>query len=392
MGIKLMLRLFSLMAAVCVMLLQVPLEAKAAETARKEVAMSFTAKSAYLMEQDTGKELFAQNETQKLAPASLTKLMDLLLILEAVEEGQLTMDQNLTCSAYAKTMGGSEIWLKEGEQMTVEELLKALIVASANDAAVVFAEKLAFTEQGFVDMMNRKAQEMKLVNTQYKNCTGFDEEGHYTCAKDVAVIARELMNRYSEQIIPFSTIWMDSLRGGETELVNTNRLVRFYEGTTGLKTGTTDNAGHCLCATATRGELSLIGVIMGCKTSQTRFEESKQLLDFGFTNFTRYRPENVEKTLEPVKVHRGIPETVIPKILQMPQAVIRREEAEKAEIKLNIFSDLTAPLEKGQEIGKAELWMDGKILASQPVTAAEKVEELTWLRSMGILLRGLLLG
>ena len=257
----------------------------AAQEEKKQVAMSFTARSALLMEQQTGKVLFSQNETQRVAPASLTKLMDLLLIFQQLQSGKLTMEQELTCSAYAKTMGGSEIWLKEGERMTVEELLKALVVASANDAAVVFAEAIAASEEEFVRLMNEKAQQLGLQNTHFVNCTGFDEEGHYTCAQDVAVLARELMTGYGEQLTRFSTIWMDSLRGGETQLVNTNRLIRFYDGATGLKTGTTDAAGHCLCATATRDGLSLISVIMGCKSSDARFEESRQLLDYGFATY-----------------------------------------------------------------------------------------------------------
>lgn len=207
----------------------------AAQEEKKQVAMSFTARSALLMEQQTGKVLFSQNETQRMAPASLTKLMDLLLIFQQLQSGKLTMEQELTCSAYAKTMGGSEIWLKEGERMTVEELLKALVVASANDAAVVFAEAIASSEEEFVRLMNEKAQQLGLQNTHFVNCTGFDEEGHYTCAQDVAVLARELMTGYGEQLTRFSTIWMDSLRSGETQLVNTNRLIRFYDGATGLK-------------------------------------------------------------------------------------------------------------------------------------------------------------
>lgn len=384
-------RIFSIWLAAVLLVLQFS-QTVFADEENKKVAMSYTAKAAYLVEQETGKELFCQNETQALAPASLTKLMDLLLIFEALEKGKLTMDQKLTCSAYAKTMGGSEIWLKEGEQMTVEELLKALIVASANDAAVVFAEALAFTEQGFVDLMNQKAEELRLVNTHYQNCTGFDEENHYTCAKDVAAIARELMLRYGEQIIPISTIWMDSLRNGETELVNTNRLVRFYEGTTGLKTGTTDAAGHCLCATATRGGLSLIGVIMGCKNGQTRFEESKQLLDYGFTSFTRCQPENVEKTLQPIPVKRGTQEEVSVKIEKMPQAVVNREDEKNLEVKVELPESVEAPIEEGETVGKVNLLLGDEILSSEPITAAQKVEELTLKTSFQILLRELLHG
>lgn len=355
---------------------------------KKQVAMSYTAKAAYLMEQDTGKVLFEQNPTKALAPASLTKLMDLLLIYEALEEGRLTLEQKLTCSAYAKSMGGSEIWLKEGEQMTVEELLKALIVASANDAAVVFAEALATTEQAFVERMNEKAQELELVNTHFVNATGFDEEGHYTCAQDVAAIARELMTRYGDEITRFSTIWMDSLRGGETELVNTNRLVRFYDGTTGLKTGTTDAAGHCLCATATRDGMSLISVIMGCKSSQDRFEESKQLLDYGFSNFMNYQPEMLGE-IEPVPVIRGEETQVKGYLEQMPQAVIRRNEKDQLEVRVEPLPQIEAPVQKGQTIGQVLLVQDGKTVAQQPIRAVEEIAELTFRNSLGHLLRGL---
>lgn len=355
---------------------------------KKQVAMSYTAKAAYLMEQDTGKVLFEQNPTKALAPASLTKLMDLLLIYEALEEGKLTPEQKLTCSAYAKSMGGSEIWLKEGEQMTVEELLKALIVASANDAAVVFAEALATTEQAFVERMNEKAQELELVNTHFVNATGFDEEGHYTCAQDVAAIARELMTRYGDEITRFSTIWMDSLRGGETELVNTNRLVRFYDGTTGLKTGTTDAAGHCLCATATRDGMSLISVIMGCKSSQDRFEESKQLLDYGFSNFMNYQPEMLGE-IEPVPVIRGEETQVKGYLEQMPQAVIRRNEKDQLEVRVEPLPQIEAPVQKGQTIGQVLLVQDGKTVAQQPIWAVEEIAELTFRNSLGHLLRGL---
>lgn len=272
--------------------------------------------------------------------------------------------------------------------MTVEELLKALIVASANDAAIVFAEVLATTEQAFVERMNEKAQELELVNTHFVNATGFDEEGHYTCAQDVATIARELMTRYGDEITRFSTIWMDSLRGGETELVNTNRLVRFYDGTTGLKTGTTDAAGHCLCATATRDGMSLISVIMGCKSSQDRFEESKQLLDYGFTNFLNYQPEMLEE-IGTVAVIRGEKTQVEGYLERMPQAVIRRSEKEQLEVKEEYLPQIEAPVQKGQTIGRVLLVQDGKTVAQQPIQAAEDIAELTFLRSLGYLLHGL---
>lgn len=360
-----------------------------AEQTSKSVAMSYTAKSVLLIEQHTGQTLFEQNPTEALAPASLTKLMDLILICEALDEGVLSLDQVLTCSAYAKTMGGSEIWLKEGEQMTVDDLLKALIVASANDAAVVFAEAIAATEQAFVEQMNQRAEELGLVNTHFVNCTGFDEEGHYTCAQDVATMARALMEQYSDLIVPYSTIWMDTLREGETELVNTNRLVRFYDGTTGLKTGTTDAAGHCLCATATRGNLDLIAVVMGCKTSDQRFEETKQLLDYGFGSFTIYQPDPINDQLLPVTVTRGVKTEVTPSITQLPQAIVRKDQTELIETRVQLSPEVEAPVNQGQVLGKVSLALEGKTLAEEPICASEAVERLTFSKSFQQLLQGL---
>ena len=360
-----------------------------AEQTSKSVAMSYTAKSVLLIEQHTGQTLFEQNPTEALAPASLTKLMDLILICEALDEGVLSLDQVLTCSAYAKTMGGSEIWLKEGEQMTVDDLLKALIVASANDAAVVFAEAIAATEQAFVEQMNQRAEELGLVNTHFVNCTGFDEEGHYTCAQDVATMARALMEQYSDLIVPYSTIWMDTLRGGETELVNTNRLVRFYDGTTGLKTGTTDAAGHCLCAPATRGNLDLIAVVMGCKTSDQRFEETKQLLDYGFGSFTIYQPDPINDQLLPVTVTRGVKTEVTPSITQLPQAIVRKDQTELIETRVQLSPEVEAPVNQGQVLGKVSLALEGKTLAEEPICASEAVERLTFSKSFQQLLQGL---
>lgn len=361
-----------------------------AEQTAKSVAMSYTAKSVLLIEQHTGQTLFEQNSTEALAPASLTKLMDLILICEAIDKGVLSLDQTLTCSAYAKTMGGSEIWLKEGEQMTVDDLLKALIVASANDAAVVFAEAIAASEQAFVEQMNQRAEEMGLVNTHFVNCTGFDEEGHYTCAQDVATMARALMEQHSDLIVPYSTIWMDTLRGGETELVNTNRLVRFYDGTTGLKTGTTDAAGHCLCATATRGDLDLIAVVMGCKTSDQRFEETQQLLDYGFGSFMTYQPEPIDDQLLPITVTRGLKTEVTPSITQLPQAIIRKDQAELIETQVQLVPEVEAPVSQGQVLGNVALTLEGETLAEEPICASEAVERLTFGKSFSQLLQGLI--
>ena len=349
----------------------------AAQEEKKQVAMSFTARSALLMEQQTGKVLFSQNETQRVAPASLTKLMDLLLIFQQLQSGKLTMEQELTCSAYAKTMGGSEIWLKEGERMTVEELLKALVVASANDAAVVFAEAIAASEEEFVRLMNEKAQQLGLQNTHFVNCTGFDEEGHYTCAQDVAVLARELMTGYGEQLTRFSTIWMDSLRGGETQLVNTNKLVRFYDGTTGLKTGYTSAAGYCLSASAERNGMELIAVVLHCDTSPHRFESAKAMLNYGFSNYAlAHPPADVDIPAVPVVLGRA--ETVTPEAHETQPVLIDKALASQVESSVEVAESVTAPVEKGQQLGTITRRAPGRTLAEIPLVAPEAVEALTW--------------
>ena len=372
---KMRLRLCALGLVLC-LLAAGSIPAFAAEEEKRQVAMSFTAKSVLLIEQQTGQLLFEQNAREALAPASLTKLMDLLLIFEALEDGTLTMDQTLTCSAYAKTMGGSEIWLKEGEQMTVEDLLKALIVASANDAAVVFAEALAATEETFVQRMNEKAQELGLVNTHYVNCTGFDEDGHYTCAQDVATLARELMVRYSEQIIPFSTIWMDSLRGGTSQLVNTNKLVRHYAGATGLKTGTTSKAGHNLSATAERGGLAFVAVILGCETTDERFGGARKMLDYGFANYSVYTPQVDTDALPSVPVLHGVSESTIPVADEIRPILLRKGQEKQVTCTTEMAADLEAPVYEGQVIGQIVVTLDGKTIAEYPIRASEAVARL----------------
>lgn len=343
-------------------------------------------KGQILIEMSTGLVLLEENADERLPMASITKLMGLILIGEAMEQGDLSMEEKLTCSPYAKSMGGSEIWLKEGEQMSVEDLLKAVMIASANDAMVVFAEKLGSSEDGFVQMMNQKAESMGLSNTHFINATGFDEEGHYTSARDVAAMARELQ-QYPE-LLSYSTVWMDSLRNGETMLVNTNRLVRFYEGTTGLKTGTTDAAGHCLCATAVRGDLALCSVVLGCKSSDERFEASKALLDYGFSNYTVYKPEQPQ--MEPLAVRRGTAEQAV-LYAEVPSGiVVSREEAQNITIELPELEPLEAPIERGMEVGRVRICSGERELASYPIQAAETVERRDFGKCFGLLLKAVL--
>ena len=248
-------------------------------------ALAISAPSAVLMEKSTGSVLFAKDEHTPREPASVTKVMTLLLTMEAIDSGLLSYDDIVTGSAHASSMGGSQIWLKEGEQMTVRDLLKAVCVVSGNDAAVALGEHLAGSEDAFVDRMNKRAQELGMLDTHFVNATGLPAAGHVTSAHDIAVMSRELILNHPD-LRQFTTIWMDSLRDGESMLVNTNKLIRFYDGATGLKTGSTDSAGYCLSATAERGGMELIAVVMNGKTSDERFADARALLDYGFATYT----------------------------------------------------------------------------------------------------------
>ncbi|MEG1996003.1 MAG: D-alanyl-D-alanine carboxypeptidase family protein, partial [Oscillospiraceae bacterium] len=262
-----------------------------------------TAKTGVLMESSTGTILFEKESHQKLAPASVTKIMTMLLVIESIESGKISFSDEVTCSELASSMGGTQIWLKPTEQMSVEDLLKATAVASANDAAMALAEYVGGSCEGFVAMMNNKAKQLGMNDTNFVNPTGLDAESHLTSAYDIALMSCELIKH--KDITRFTTIWMDSLRGGKTQLVNTNKLIRFYKGATGLKTGTTDKAGSCVSISATRDNLSLVSVVMGCATSKDRFTSARQLLDFGFNNFTSFKPEISTDTLKPIKVIGG---------------------------------------------------------------------------------------
>ena len=342
-----------------------------------------TPKGQILIEMSTGMVLYENNADERLPMASITKMMGLILIGEALEKGELTMDEMLTCSEYAKSMGGSEIWLKAGEQMSVDNLLKAVMIASANDAIVVFSERLGATEDGFVQLMNQRAEDLGLSNTHFVNSTGFDEENHYTSARDVAKMAQELQ-KYPE-MLNYARVWMDSLRNGETMLVNTNRLVRFYQGTTGLKTGTTDAAGHCLCATAERNDLNLCAVVLGCTTSDGRFEAAKSLLDYGFSTYCVYRPEKPEP--EPLDViHGTAAQTDL--IAEAPERIIvLREDLQNITAELPELEGREAPLEEGEEVGRVRLMAGKKEIASYPVCVKTAVEELNFGKCFELLLK-----
>ncbi|MBQ2135263.1 MAG: D-alanyl-D-alanine carboxypeptidase, partial [Clostridia bacterium] len=262
--------------------IDVPLEASSNNAVIGQ-KLDIKAKSVILMEVNTGKILYEDNADEALPPASITKIMSLLLVMEAIDRGDFDLQTVISASEHACSMGGSQIWLEPGESMEVDSLLKAAVIASANDATVALGEAVAGSEEGFVALMNERAKELGMINTNFVNCTGLDAEGHLTSAHDVAIMSCELIKH--DLIKDYSTVWMDTLRNGESELVNTNKLVRFYEGTTGLKTGTTSTAGYCLSATAQRNGMELAAVVMGGDTSNDRFGGAKKLLDYGFANY-----------------------------------------------------------------------------------------------------------
>lgn len=344
---------------------------------------NMSCESAILMEENTGKILLSKNIEDRKAPASITKIMTMLLIMEEIEKGNISEEDMIRTSANAKIMGGSEIFLAEGEEMSLKDMLKGIAVASANDAAVAVAEYISGTEEAFVEKMNKRAKELNMDNTHYVNCHGLDEENHYTCAKDVATVTRELMKH--EKIKDYTTIWMDSLRNGATELVNTNRLIRFYRGATGLKTGTTENAGHCLSATAERDGLKLIAVVMGCKTGKDRFSEASEILDYGFANYMSCPlPSSAsEARLIPVL---GGSEEFVRGFAQTPESIFT-EKSRKNDInvQVEICDKLTAPVEKNQILGRVKIMQGDDILSVYPIYAEKEVKRRTFPESFGFM-------
>ena len=345
------------------------------------------AKSAILMEPYTKEILYESNSDEKLAPASITKIMPLLLVMEAIDRGDITLETVITASEHACSMGGSQIWLEPGESMTVDELLKATVIASANDACVALGEHISGSEEGFVALMNERAKELGMNSTNFVNCTGLDAEGHLTTAHDVAIMSSELIKH--ELIKKYSTVWMDSLRNGESELVNTNKLVRFYEGTTGLKTGTTSGAGYCLSATAQRDGMELVAVIMSGDTSADRFEGAKKLLDYGFYNFTytRVTADLGDKTS--IKVEKGAEQTVDIKPEGEFGALLKKSQAKELTQKLNIKDSIAAPVKKGQVIGTVDIYSGEEQIGAIDIIAAKGVKKMSFSTAFMWLLAGL---
>ena len=350
-------------------------------------ALEVGGKSAILMDQTSGTVLFEKNAHEKLAIASVTKVMTLLLVMEALDQGRITLEDPVTCSDVAASMGGSQIWLEPGEIMTVHELLKAAAVVSANDACAALAEHISGSIEGFVAEMNTRAAELGMNDTLFLDCSGLSDDA-YSSAYDVALMSRELMKH--EKITEYTTIWMDTLRDGKSQLVNTNKLVRHYTGATGLKTGTTSKAGHCLSATAQRDGLGLIAVILACETTDERFGGARKMLDYGFANYTIYTPEIDTTALTPVPVLRGLAETVTPSV-ELPSAfLIKKGQEKNVSCSLELAEDLEAPVYEGQVIGSISLVLDGEEIAQYDVHAAEAVDRLKTGNAFMLLLEALL--
>lgn len=343
--------------------------------------------SAILMEKETGEILYELNSHERLAPASVTKVMTMLLVVEAVEGGKLMLDDTVTATANATAKGGSQIFLKEGEQMSVDTLLKCVAVASANDAAVALAEHIAGSEDAFVAMMNERAAELGMKDTVFSNCTGLPTEGeHLTTAYDIAVMSRELIRH--DMIKSYTKIWMDSIRGGEFGLSNTNKLVRFYQGATGLKTGFTQEAGYCVAATAERDGVEFIAVVMHGESSDARFESAKVLLNHAFANYTLVNAMP-DEALPPVAVALGEAGYVQPVTAQSPKLLLTKSEAAGVTKAVELLESVEAPVQPGQELGRLILTAaDGTELASVPLVADCAVEKLGWwkifLRYLGL--------
>lgn len=341
--------------------------------------LNINSKSALLMDKTTGTILYEKNPHERLAPASVTKIMTMLLIMEAVDSGKIRFEDLVTASEAAAAKGGSQVYLKVGETMTVEEMLKSIAVSSANDCACAMAEHLAGSEEAFVQKMNEKAGELGMEDTHFVNCTGLDDgpnaSEHRTSAHDIALMSRELLGKHPE-IKRFTTIWMDTIRGGSFGLSNTNKLIRFYQGATGLKTGFTSGAGYCLSASALREGLELIAVVMGCESSQVRNAACKSMLDYGFANFALAQPEWTEP--RQVAVRLGKQRSITPVLEQTGGVLMDKAKKNSLTTRVELAKEITAPVRKGQELGSLTLMAGEEELCRLALTAGEDIARLDW--------------
>lgn len=349
---------------------------------------TITAPSAVLMETSSGKILFEKNPHEQRPCASITKVMTMLLVCKAIDNGKLSLDDTITASAHAASMGGSDIWLEEGETMSADDMIKATVVASANDAAVALAEHLCGSEEVFVEKMNEKASQLGMKDTVFKNCNGLDEDGHITSAYDVAVMSRELMKH--EMIFEYTSIWLDNLRDGKTQIVNTNKLLKTYNGITGLKTGTTNDAGCCMAASAKRGDMSLVAVVLGCNSGKERFSDAAALLDYGFANFSVTQlkaPEDLPKT---IKVENGMQGNIGIGCDVNASIVLDKNSSSKIVSKIDLPESIEAPVVSGQKLGTVTYSLDGNAVKSFEITALQDAEKISFASVFSVLLNSII--
>ena len=338
-------------------------------------SLNLESASAILIEQSSGRILYAHNIHEQLRPASVTKVMSILLIMGAIDAGKISLTDSVPCSENAASMGGSQIWLDTTETLTVDEMLKAICVNSANDCVVAMAEYIAGSEEAFVQMMNDKAFELGMSDTTFKNCHGLDEDGHVTSSYDIAIMSRELLTKYPE-ITNYTTIWMDTLRDGETQLSNTNRLIKNYAGATGLKTGSTSLALYNLSASATRDDLSLIAVIMKAPSTKVRFSEAQKLLDYGFNNFSYQSFGKSGDLIQTVSIDKGVQAT-IPVVLENDAGILLAKGSEKnIEQTVTIDENISAPISSGQKVGEISFSLDGEVLTTVNLVSQVSVNKM----------------
>ena len=353
-----------------------PLQLVCVSAEQNESVIELSAPSAILMEQSSGEILYEKNADEPLPPASVTKVMTMLLTMEAVDSGKIALDDIVTGSEYAKSMGGSTIFLDAGEKISVYDLMKGVAVASGNDAAVALGEHISGSCEGFVELMNNRAKELGMANTQFKNPNGLDCEGHFSSARDIAIMSRELLKH--EKIFEFTTIWMDSLRDGKFQLSNTNKLIRFYNGANGLKTGSTSVAKNCISASALRDGMQLIAVVMAAPTSAQRFADAKKLLDYGFANFEVKKVVNSGDEYGKVKVFKGMKGEVCAVAKDNFSALIKKGEGDKIATEVNIQSDINAPVKRLDKIGEISILKGENRIGTVNIVSFEDVEKLTY--------------
>ena len=337
--------------------------------------LDLSCESTILISQDTGEVLYEHNAHEKLRPASVTKVMTILLIMEEIDSGRLSYSDKISCSEKASSMGGSQIWLDTREELTVDEMLKAICVVSANDCTVAMAEHIAGSEEMFVNRMNERAKELGMNDTTFKNCHGIDEDGHETSSYDIALMSRELLRNHPS-ITKYTTIWMDSLRDGKSELVNTNKLIRNYQGATGLKTGSTSLALFNLSASATRDDLSLIAVIMRAPSTKERFSCARKLLDYGFSTFKYKKFAEKDVEVMNVPINKGVVSEASVKYADTSGKIMNKKSEGNVEQEIIINDNVSAPIEAGQVLGKVEFRVDGEAVASVDLVAENDVAKL----------------